>query len=429
MKKNIIKIITLIVLTLLLILNYSKNIFEDNSIEFSNFQSDSEFIVFSKIFQDKYNVEGQRKYGLINAIEKGTNKRVENIWNLIENYNEEETEVEMVEYPVNLGLQGFFYSYLYNNLNMPFWVMKFICCFLLAIIVISICTIIYKKYSRLMAVVFYITFLLSPWIVVFARNLYWIEFIWFLPMLLSLMISINYKHKKILVPCIFFTILIKCLCGYEYITTIMLSTIVFFVVDFFDEEYKEKRKEIFKTTIIVGISCLLAFALAICIHGIIRGDGNLQKGIIEIYEKDIVRRTIIDDDNVEVASKYKASKSASAIEVIKLFTSFKTNIILGIEGRFFRLMCIGTIAILVYNIINKKKNSYRDLVMFIMFLSTTLSWFILGKAHSYCHTHLNFVLWYFGFVQICLYIIFKFICEKSYCIGKAINEAQEEAKI
>ena len=240
MKKNIIKIITLIVLTLLLILNYSKNIFEDNSIEFSNFQSDSEFIVFSKIFQDKYNVEGQRKYGLINAIEKGTNKRVENIWNLIENYNEEETEVEMVEYPANLGLQGFFYSYLYNNLNMPFWVMKFICCFLLAIIVISICTIIYKKYSRLMAVVFYITFLLSPWIVVFARNLYWIEFIWFLPMLLSLMISINYKHKKILVPCIFFTILIKCLCGYEYITTIMLSTIVFFVVDFFDEEYKEK---------------------------------------------------------------------------------------------------------------------------------------------------------------------------------------------
>ena len=52
--------------------------------------------------------------------------------------------------------------------------------------------------------------------------------------------------------------------------------------------------------------------------------------------------------------------------------------------------------------------------MFIVFLCTTLSWFVLGKAHSYIHTHMNYVLWYFGFVQISIYIIIKFICEKIY---------------
>lgn len=28
-------------------------------------------------------------------------------------------------------------------------------------------------------------------------------------------------------------------------------------------------------------------------------------------------------------------------------------------------------------------------------------------AHSYVHTHMNYVLWYFGFVQICIYILCK----------------------
>ena len=55
--------------------------------------------------------------------------------------------------------------------------------------------------------------------------------------------------------------------------------------------------------------------------------------------------------------------------------------------------------------------------MFIVFLGTTLSWFILGKAHSYVHTHMNYVLWYFGFIQICLYIIIKFACQKICKIG------------
>ena len=45
--------------------------------------------------------------------------------------------------------------------------------------------------------------------------------------------------------------------------------------------------------------------------------------------------------------------------------------------------------------------------MFFLLISaflTSVSWFVLGKAHSYIHTHMNFAMWYFGFVQLLFYI-------------------------
>jgi len=50
-------------------------------------------------------------------------------------------------------------------------------------------------------------------------------------------------------------------------------------------------------------------------------------------------------------------------------------------------------------------------VMYVFFLLTSISWFYLAKSHSYIHHHMNYVMWYFGFVQICLYIIADKICE------------------
>ena len=51
---------------------------------------------------------------------------------------------------------------------------------------------------------------------------------------------------------------------------------------------------------------------------------------------------------------------------------------------------------------------YLRLAYLLLFaFLTSISWFVLGKAHSYIHTHLNFVMWYFGFVQLILYIPIK----------------------
>ena len=425
MIKKIIKYGILVVLTILLILNFSKNLIGKNFVgtpTFEGFQPESEYLVLSKIIQDKYSL-GNNKYGLSCAVNEN-NERLDNIWNIIQNYKDE--KINMQEYSSQLGLQGYVFSFLYNKIHMPFWMMKLICCTILAVTLMLICYIICKKYGNLMGGIFYITFLLSPWVVAFAKNLYWVEFTWFLPVLFGLILSTNYKKKKIWIPCIFISVLVKCLCGYEYISTIMLGTIAFFIIDFFTTKEKEQRREIVKTTIIVGITCLSAFAIALCTHAVLRGEGNILQGVESIYKNDILRRTIIVSDKETFPEVYQESLNASVKETVAKYFNWDSNVITGIDGKYFRLIFVSTLAIIVYDILKKRKNCYRNMIMFLVFLATTLSWIILGKSHSYIHTHINFVLWYFGFVQICLYEIIQFACRMTYEIGGKIEKGEEK---
>lgn len=412
MKKNILKVILILTLIVLMTLNFTTNFLGDKNADiegttFETFQGDSEYLVFSEIFQDKYNLENNH-YGLAEVVDENT-ARVENIWNKIENYNPEEKQLMVRDYVSQYGLQGHIFSFLYNKLHMPFWMLKAICSGLLAIVLVAICFFISKKYNKIMGIVFYITFLLSPWVVAFARNLYWVEFTWFLPALFGLILSMNLKKKKILVPCIALSIFIKCLCGYEYISSVMLMAIAFLLIDFVIAKNKEERKEIFKTILITGIACLLAFGIALLLHSILRGNGNIIEGIKSIYETDILRRTILVSDTSNFPEVYTASLQAGVIETLAKYFNWHTDIILGIGGEYFRIMFVMVIAIIIYNIVKKDRNAYRDLTMFIVFLATTISWYVLGKSHSYIHTTMNYVLWYFGFIQICLYIILEFI--------------------
>lgn len=408
-------------LIILLVFNFSSNFLGDKKEDiegktFETFQNDSEFLVFSKIFQDKYN-QNTGAWGLCEVVDEN-NKRVENIWDLIKIEHLQKNGVSTIDYVSQFGLQGHVFSFFYHKLKLPFWVLKLFCCTLLAIVIVVICYFIASKYNRLMGVIFYITFLLSPWVVAFARNLYWVEFTWFLPPLFGILLSKYRNQKKILIPCIFVAIFIKCLCGYEYISTIMLATISFFIIDFFMAKQKEEKREIFKTTVIVGIICIMAFLSAILVHASIRGEGNILQGVKDIYKNDILRRTIITSNKEEFPEVYHESLEATVTKTVSKYFTWHTEIILGIDGKYFKLMFFSTIAIIIYNVLKKEKNCYRDIVMFVIFLATTLSWLILGKSHSYIHTTMNYVLWYFGFIQICIYIMVEFFAKKIFEIGK-----------
>lgn len=69
-------------------------------------------------------------------------------------------------------------------------------CFLLALILTTICIQIKRRYNRLLASVFFLVFWLSPWIIKFAPSMYWVEFLWFLPMLIGLYCLNNIDCKK-----------------------------------------------------------------------------------------------------------------------------------------------------------------------------------------------------------------------------------------
>lgn len=280
-----------------------------------------------------------------------------------------------------------------------------------AVSVMLVVCLIAKKYDRLMAGVFYCVFLLSPWVVNFARNLYWVEFTWFLPMAVGLLCAWKIDNRKIRVfSCCgaFLTIMLKCLCGYEYISTVMMGLIQFLLVDMVMAAIRGERKKaglLLRTIFLLGLAALAGFAAAICVHAGVRAHGDYLEGIVRIFKEDVLRRTYGGDVNIfDPASVVGLSLSASVWEVLCKYFRFYTQIITGLPGNLFPLLCLAPLCIFAYDG-NRKKLKPEWVLMYAVFLIAPVSWFVLAKAHSYVHTHMNFVLWYFGFVQICIYII------------------------
>jgi len=205
------------------------------------------------------------------------------------------------------------------------------------------------------------------------------------------------------------SIFIKCACGYEFITTIMLSAIVFLLVDFtiaiIERKDKKEILHLFKTIFNMGIFALVGFAVAIIIHAYIRGEGDISGGLRAIYYNDVLRRTI--GGNAEMfQGEYAASLKANVIIVVLRYLLFKTPIIWGVPGFLFIPLIAISFLGLVYGI-RKKVLDKKILVLYIWTGITTVSWFVLGKSHSYVHTFMNFVLWYFGYIQVMFYSLVR----------------------
>lgn len=319
----------------------------------------------------------------------------------------------IVPYESQYGLQGKMFRHLARRMEFENVIsnLNFLCSLLTSVVFVWISVLVSKKYNILLGICFYITFWLSPWIVNFARNLYWVEFTWFLPMLVGLICSLYLENARIRRGCYaaaFLTILIKSLCGYEYISTIMMGLIMFLIVDIMLALLAKNNKTFWllaKTILCIGIMAILGFLCALCIHAELRGEGNILAGIKSIWDEDVLRRTVggrLD----EFSQSYWDSLNASVWTVVCKYFRFHTEVIIGIAGNLFPLMTIAPLMITVWNY-KCHKAEWNDMIFYVAALITSISWYILGKSHSYFHTHINFVLWYFGFVQICLYIIVK----------------------
>lgn len=400
---------------ILLFINFSTNYFNGGgsryigSKSFDNFQYDSEHLVLSEMFNDKYDLY-DNKYGLSRGKDINGNWINENlIKDNIYLTNNEVKKTYIEPYVSQVGLQGHIISFLHNKLHLNIKIIKFILVSLLAITLLYICKYLSIKFNKKISLIYYLVFWLSPWVCAFARNLYWVEFTWFIPVLLGLILSTNYSKKKIIIPLIFLSIFIKCLCGYEYITVIMLATIMFMLYDLIFEKNKEKKKEIFKTIFTVGITALLGFMCSFLIHSYLRGNSNLIEGIKTIYKEDVERRALTFSDGSSFNGVLLESIKTSPLTILRGYFFFSTNIITGIHGSLFGGLFKFSILVFIFSFILKIKDSVKKLVLYLLSFITCISWFILASPHSYIHPHMNYVLWYFGFIQIMLYVIIDFI--------------------
>lgn len=319
-----------------------------------------------------------------------------------------------------------------TNLNL-------ICALATASVLVLIVLLLRVKYNALFGGCFYITFALSPWVVNFARNLYWVEFTWFIPMAVGIICSLKIDSRRWRLGCYlaaFISITGKCLCGYEYISVVMMGLVSFMVIDLLVamvQKDRNKAKLLFRTVLFIGIIALAGFMTAISMHARLKGGGNIVEGIQIIIKDDVLRRTNGADLN-EFDPVYWQSINASVWEVFCKYFHFSTEIITGIAGNLFPLLCVTPIVIFAYEY-KRKQCDFQSIFMYIFFFLASISWFCLAKSHSYIHGHINYVLWYFGFVQTCFYVIvsriLSFISTKGEIIklGTVEPEAKKQDEI
>ena len=274
-------------------------------------------------------------------------------------------------------------------------VMRIVCYILYAGVILLICLQIGKRYGILFAIVFWLVSIMSQWPANFAPNLYWVSFTWYLPMLLGLLCLNHEKKRKLIYPLFCVAIGLKCLCGYEYITTIMLSGIVFLAAEWVIK--KDKRRELFKSIFIIGCFSLLGFACVFLIHSYIFGNGDLIEGVKGLKHYLVDRRTFGNAEDFPL--NYANSLNASVFDVLKkYFYTEKDGI------KILALVAAASLTIMVRAFILKNKDTLYPALFFLSFVSA-LSWLVLAKSHSYIHVHMNFVVFYLGWAQISIFII------------------------
>lgn len=377
----------------------------------NHFQNDSEALVVGAVIHQRQGLSNL-KYGLSWALHS------DGYW--ISTFRCDPSvaagELEFPGYASQIGLQGYVFAFLSHLLGFlpvrrTLFLFRLLCSAAMAIVVMLISWLVGKKYNRNLSIAFFITFFCSPWIDGFAPNLYWVSFTWFLPMLIGLIVSLDYNRydKWWIYLLTFLAVCLKSACGYEYLSTVLMAMIAFPICDFLLTIRKDPQKGLHILWVIIklGVTAVLGFLCVLLIHAYMRGEGNLFKGIESIWKIDVLRRTLggnpDDFDPILVTSI-----EASVWDVIYKYLCFNPNvvgadIIDGIRAVCFIPMLVYASMSFVFHAV-KKENAW-EMILFVLLILTTLSWFILGKSHSFVHTHMNYVLWYFGCVQMCIYAL------------------------
>lgn len=322
---------------------------------------------------------------------------------------------------------------------------------LMSIIVAAMFWFLNRSFSPILAICFASVYIFSPWVVVFARNLYWVSFTWFLPMIVTMALS-ERVFKNVTLHSTMFVALtvvytIKLLCGYEYVTTIFLASCVPIVL--FGGNIKSRARTILKQLLLNFAALLLGFSLAILVHSSsisASGEPGLSHIVLiakkRLYDNNPAEtaravcggdvdceRTLVDSlesNPFKVTAGYFSVPNfipwISAYQPeqrnIDSLKAFRENITIDNLHRLYKTIGIFGIADAGLYAVFTIVSSFGFIVfIFSVFLLLPLfdrlmkavivlsflapvSWFFAAKGHSYFHYHMNFVLWYMPFVPI-----------------------------
>lgn len=273
-----------------------------------------------------------------------------------------------------------------KNFDLYFLLVKYSLILLFSITLSLFIEKIKKEFGKYSSVFLFIGIITSPWLIKFSSNMYWITFLAFLPFIFSWV----FYRKKFFDFGIFILIFIKSLCGYEYLSNILLSSLI--PIIYF--EMKNNKKNNFKKlisklikTFLIGCTGFIAAFLANLIQASLYLS-SLQKGFNSISQS-AVYRTIGDA---------LGKKISISTDLKTYFDYFNQKYFLVFSEH--QIIIIIIFLFILINFLCKKLNQKADNKLFFLALIGlifSLSWNSIALGHMRYHLHINPITFYIPF--------------------------------
>ena len=282
----------------------------------------------------------------------------------------------------------------------------------------------YEEFGGWVAIFVVGSAVLSQWLTVFGKNLWWSLWAFYLPMIVVMYFLKRHRSpaNRLFIKfgiLILISVFIKCFInGFEYITTTLVMMVVpcvyYAILD------KWNREQYIRGTLAAacgsGIAIVLSLTL-LCIQIGAAKDG-FSDGVAHVVYS-LGKRTHGEAQNFPEV--YAASLEAGTIAVVITYAqgvffdfnnylpdtnAFVSNFLLKIRYVYLIVLFIMMSGLLFLRSSVEQRQNYIALIWTTWFsVLAPLSWYVIFKAHSYIHTHMSFLLWqmpftFFGFAVI-----------------------------
>jgi hypothetical protein len=235
----------------------------------------------------------------------------------------------------------------------------------------------------------------EPMFTALAPNLYWAVGLWFVPMAIAMDIAgaENRRRKWWLIVAIGAAVFAKSLCGYEFITTVIVAAMIGCLLNTRDEGGYPFQNII--DMVWVALAGVAGFVLAVLVHG-------AKLGFAVILDRAIDRTS---GGGSAVDQGLNIGQFASVSSVLRTYLG--ANDYTQIRNFGLLIGVLGVVAVAAFLdqeygwFLGADRRKLRTLAFaFLASLAAPLSWFILAKAHAYAHQPLDFILWHVPTVPV-----------------------------
>ena len=307
-------------------------------------------------------------------------------------------------YPSHFALQGFLFAAIDainpmpRTIRIPFY--HLLACLFMASVLVWIASILRSKFGWAAFAGFLLAPALEPMFTGLAPNLCWLAANWLLPIPFAMLLADEEddRRRRVWLALAFLAFLMKFLSGFEFASTMILAAAVACLLTV------KERPNLFRHVlrnaswvVVVGVS---AFIVAAVMHA-------AKEGGFTVFAQKAANRILGNSPSLEEALIFGKFQPIGA--VLSLYLGGNLVTLIKSFGLVLALIAMYAILVLLDERFNwlysegRRKLQVLALATLASF-TAPLSWFILGKAHSYDHVLYDLAMWYvptipFGFAM------------------------------